>query len=423
MRTVNLTALVVLLTIFVHGSVSIAEESAPQNTFGISKLSSLEFDTANTDFTLLGDKVGMRRIVALGEANHTNGSFHMAMARMAKYLVETKNFRVILIETARLPSRILDQYIHDCSEDADPLKGLNNIFPQFASGELERLWLWLRNFNCTHLNDQVSLAGFDVQQGWDDSVPSTFDVVALENFVNSEVFSLKPRLADLRLCGPVPNRKGVRGPANQDELNRCYQFLDALEPFIRKSGVKERELESSVMALRSSAEVTLAYAHKDDFLGDTVRDAGMAQMVKYLLHGQFWGKKAVLIAHEGHVARNFQEYSPFTKKNMGTFLGEIFGPNYFVVAAISFKPAKADWWNGEGPLPVFPNDSTEGILFDSGIGTFVLDTHHNSIFKPTDTFEPGLPAYETMSRFVDAFVFIPTSHAMTNIPGVTTYPQ
>jgi erythromycin esterase-like protein len=420
-KSIYMTILVALLTNFAFGHAAGVEFATSRNFVGISKVSSLEFDTPVGDVAPLGELIGTSRIVALGEANHTNGSFHKAMARLAKYLVESKSFRVILIETPRLPARTLDLYIHDCSKGADPVEGLNLIFPQFASVELEQLYFWLRGFNCTHLNDQVSLAGFDVQQGWNYADPQSFDVVVLADFVNSGASSLKSRLAELRRCGPGPNSNGTGGPSNLGELDQCLQFLTALDPFIRKSGTKANELEASAIALRYSAAQWLAIVQNDSLAQNTVRDAGMAQMTEHLLLGQYRERKAVLIAHEGHVARNFQEFSPFTKKNMGTFLGDFFKSNYFVAATISYQPAKAEWWTGGDALPVFPKKSTEGILFDSGIGNLILSTHHNGLFKPTDTFEPGMAKQAVMKRFVDAFVFIPTSQAMTNIPGVTTY--
>jgi erythromycin esterase-like protein len=395
---------------------------AGQALVGISRLSSLDFNSSSGEWVPFGKIVGSSSIVALGEANHTNGSFHKAMARAARDLVETKNFRVILLETARLQARILDEYVHDCSNNADPIKGLNLIYPQFASVELEQLFLWLREFNCSHLKDQVTIVGFDVQQGWDESDPLFFDEVVLEQFVTSKAPSLQPRLADLRLCGPYPGSQGKRGPANQEELDQCLRFLNALEPFLRKSaGAEKDNLAAAVIGLRVSATYWLKGIQNESFDGETIRDAGMAKMIKHLMLGQFHEKKAIILAHAGHVGRNIQEFSPFAQKNMGTILGEFFGANYFVVEATSFQPANADWWDRGHPLQNFSKDFPEGILFESNIGNMIVDTHCNSLLNPTITIVPGLPKREVVRRFFDAFIFIPTSKPMTNIPGVTTY--
>jgi acetyl esterase/lipase len=89
--------------------------------------------------------------------------------------------------------------------------------------------------------------------------------------------------------------------------------------------------------------------------------------------------KTIVLAHEGHVARNFQEVSNFATKSMGTYLDDFYGEAYFVSVALSMHPSGASWWTPTSPIVLPGPESVESLFASLGIGSFVLDLRNNSL--------------------------------------------
>ena len=383
-------------------------------------IASLDFNSSLDDVSFFGDLVKDSKIVALGETVHTNGSFHQANAKLAKFLVERKGFRNLLIETPWYQARFLSQYTKDCSASADIVNGLQTIFPQFSSVELSELYSWVHNFNCAHPNDQVTLLGFDIQQiSFNSNTAIAFDVMNLEQFVNSKVPDMVSRLPELRLCGPGPSSWANLGPSTADDLAKCQKFLSDLLPIIQSQTYKRFSLESSVIALKHSSAMFF-YSATDKVASSGWRDLGMAEMIKLIVSNLPSDSKTVVIAHLYHVARNAQQLVPFATKSMGTYLGDMYGSNYFVSAAVSYRSAVTPWF-GDKFYDPSPN-SFEGVLNALNVGSLLLDMKVQSVADTSAVHGISDSTGVIMSAYWDSMIFIPTSKPMTNYPGVT-YPQ
>lgn len=386
---------------------------------GVYNISTLDFSASNDDLAPLSSITEASTIVALGESIHTNGTYHKANARAARYLIEKEGFRELALETPWQWASVLSDYTRDCSNNARPLEGLKRIFPQFASMELSALYEWVRDFNCRHPQDQVRVYGFDVQQIAFTPTESRHDEASLDTFVSDHVPSLVPRIADLRLCGPKDPSDRTTAPKNDEELSKCHAFLSDLRPFIRAGNPDAFKLRASIIALHYSAGSARHRSDEDSAVGNAWRDEGMAKMIQYLKSPS---TRTVVIAHNGHVFHEGEIAIPFATKTMGSFLDDIYGRQYRVVACESFKVTKAGWWrNGDqGGEDVYQpsSDSFEGRMNSLNRGVVLLNAKTNSIFASGIQIEiNGMPDVE-FQKHMDGVFFFPETVPMTNVPGV-----
>ncbi|MCX6125022.1 MAG: erythromycin esterase family protein [Proteobacteria bacterium] len=390
-----------------------------QGQRGVYQISSLDFSAPSEDLHPISMIVDEARIVALGESIHTNGTFHKANARAARSLIEKEGFRELALETPWQWASVLSDYTRDCSNNAIPLEGLKRIFPQFASMELSALYEWVRDFNCGHSQDQVRVYGFDVQQIAFMPSESRHDEASLDTFVSDHVPSLVPRIADLRLCGPKDPSDHTTPPKNDEELSKCHAFLSDLQPFITEENPDAFKLRASIIALHYSAGSDRHRSDEDSAANNAWRDEGMAKMIQYLKSP---AKRTVVIAHNGHVFHEGQIAIPFAKKTMGSFLDDIYGSQYRVIACESFKVTKSGWWrnSNQGGEDVYQpgSDSFEGRMNSLNRGNLVLNAKANSIFASGTKIEiNGMPDVE-FQRHMDGVFFFPETMPMTNVPGV-----
>ncbi len=327
----------------------------------------------------------------------------------------------MLIETPWYYAEILGAYVKSCSGSPSILPALQNIFPQFNSVELANLYKWIRAFNCSNPNDQVTLQGFDIQQVSFSNISPAFDEWSLEQFTVENVPQLNSRLSDLRLCGPGPSNWLNRGPDNDVDLVKCQDFLKDLQTYIVNLNPKNFfALMLSSTALHYSA-ASVRNSLLNGIASNGSRDEGMAKMIENILANKPKGSRSVILAHIGHAGRNFQQVFNFTTKSMGTYLDAVYGKDYFVSTTFSYSLSKATWWKGE-KLYQPSQTSVEGTLNFLNQGTLILDVWSNQIFAASDLVEVYSARNVIMSKHWDAVVFVPTSTPMTNYPGIV-YPS
>jgi erythromycin esterase-like protein len=381
---------------------------------GIFSVPSLDFNSPSEDLNPLYSMMKDAKIVALGESVHTNGSFQKANARIAKFLIEKHGFRNLLIETPRSLSLALEKYVKTCHRNIPISDALGKILPQFNSVELAALYSWVRDFNCSHPLDQVTLIGFDIQ------APG-LDEKEIEKFVNNKALALATRLAELRLCSPPSeNIWSFLGPTDDADLQKCHQFLNDLSPFIERQISENRgDLELSVIALRYSAAMA-RYNEHDLIAANSWRDLGMATMIQKIVTNSPPRSKSIVIGHLMHVARDGQEIFNFASRSMGSYLNDWYGSGYFVSETLSYKIALAKWWpyGFYQPSP----KSFEGTLYSLSKENLLVNVASNTIAEVDSKVEVVSQPNIIMSKYWDAVMFVPTTEPMTNYPDIK-YPD
>jgi erythromycin esterase-like protein len=388
--------------------------------FVVSKSSAFPSDI-NNSFPLndFGNMVGDSKIVALGESNHTNGSFQQVNVKLARYLIEIKGFRILLIETPWSQAKKLNEYI-SCSVPQIPIiEGLVNLFPQFISVEMAELYLQVKDFNCKNPNDQVRVYGFDTQQAAFGTVNIGQNADLLIEFIEQSATSFLPKVEDLKRCGPNHDRPIYKGPSSAEDLEKCQTVLVALLSEFNKYPELKFELEMAAIVLNFSASQVFSSSTKNKLAYNIFRDRGMSKMVQHIINSSAPNAKTIVIGHTAHVARDFQKLSHPLKKSMGSYLNEYYGENYFVSVTASYQSAKAAWWKGEVGY-VANSSSLEVQLKSSTNIETLIDVRLPGIYEaPVEVL--GYTNVR-MSDHWDSLVFVPESHEMTGYPGIV-YPH
>ncbi|MBF8261588.1 MAG: erythromycin esterase [candidate division NC10 bacterium] len=236
-------------------------------------------------------------MVGLGESLHASGGYHRVIARVVRFLVEKKGFRLLAFESPWKGAEAVARYVQ--TGEGRAKHALQGLIPQFRSREIADLVEWLRERNRKHPQDPVRVAGFDVQQFGFRLQPDGHDATALSGFLAklspAEVSSVQPGLVQ---CG-APRKDGWPGPLSPEEYARCLRALDAVETlldresFVSRSSRRERELAAiSATVLRHWAG--FAFHRDNEFERNSHRDAGMARVLAR--HGSLEaiGARAVL---------------------------------------------------------------------------------------------------------------------------------
>lgn len=384
----------------------------------------IDSQTADADLEIFDRLVGQAEIVGLGEATHTNGTFHKTNARIAKYLIEKKGFRTLTLETPHRASLALSKFIQ-CDPGVDLPFALQRIFPHFASRELSNLYTWVREFNCSHPHDKVSFTGFDVQQVSLYISPEEMNlylaVPFLEVYLRKNLPSLVSGIPDLKLCGPTAEQYSA--PQTNAELQRCLNFIQLIfTSYLNQVPSSDQfEVQAALVSLYQNAQGK-RYGPSDFVGSGTWRDLGMAKMIS-LMRKSNPSSKMIIIGHNTHLFR-----SPLqNQKNMGSYLDDEFGRRYFVITNLSSELATVPFYSSGVIQP--GSNSVESILKSFGHENLLLDIRNNSIAtlqqgheiqadQSTGVITPFVP----ISKLANVVIYSRTSSAMSLCLGVL-YPE
>ncbi len=275
-----------------------------------------ETPSAITDVELASwsSEIPAQGVVALGESVHGSEPFLKLQARLIRYLVENRGFRVVIWENALHRSRELQTYLSSCRSrmSVPPIDTL--YMPTQADIEF---FSWACAFNLAHPGDPIVFRGMDI---WDRPWSHFSDLIAL----NAELgLGASVTLDDAkRVCPIVGADNWTATRPTFAKLNTDKQFLPAADFLTCLERLNEFDRQLRDLINRS---VVSPYAKKRAYSGrlnvstligwlkyyDIVRtssanawnerDQAQARNIKFILE-QESVTKAVLIAHTSHTS-------------------------------------------------------------------------------------------------------------------------
>lgn len=320
-------------------------------------LSSLNVHTPSADLRPIEKLVGNARVVALGEPRHTAHEPLAARNRIARFLVEEKNFTVIALETGFTEADAISRFVN--GEPGD----LNKIVREnlFAGSLLENRNLieWMRDYNRNpDTIRKVRFYGFDLTGGWNGAYPRARKAIefSLELLNRADEPAAARLRAELQTWLPkftsseyhsLPD--SVRGKI-PSELSKIDSVLHSKRQAIENISSPEQfgyALQSIVVARQLHRMFELAPAElwtsrsipaeSDEAM--SARDAGMAENVQWIIDREGADARILLFAHNGHVSAEPLTggvWSSFRKppRMLGSYLRPSLGRDLLIIGSV-----------------------------------------------------------------------------------------
>lgn len=307
-------------------------------------LSTVEPGNGFADLQPLRQIVGDARIVALGEATHGTREFFQLKHRMLEFLVSEMGFNIFAIE-ASLPV-VLDVNRYVLSGEGDPARALAGMyFWTWDTEEVLALIRWMREYNVTETSGRkVKFYGFDEQF----TARAARTVLDYLHRVDPAAGSRAERVMD-PLADPFVSREiGPRWPEERQQ-----ELADSLHRVVADFD----ERLDAYAAMTSAGEVGLVRRHLEIVLQamgaeGLSRSAAMAANVAWILGREGPDSKAVLWAHNQHVAVQEGSQGEALRRMFGDDLrvfGFAFDRGGFQARDVMVDGALRPWLVGSAP--------------------------------------------------------------------------
>jgi erythromycin esterase len=336
-------------------------------------LASVAAGAGFADLAPLRKIIGDARIVSLGEATHGTREFFQLKHRLLEFCVAELGFTVFGIEASFPESLAVNDFVlHGGGDPADALASLR--FWTWDTDEVLALIEWMRAWNRTH-DRKVKFYGFDMQ---------TPTVAALE--LVDYLRRVAPELAAASEAPLTPlaadfsfERFGLASAAAQAAAHAAIERV--LAAFAREraawiEATSELDWQLARMHAIVLEQGARSYGEVPSFEG---RDVSMAENVRSLLEIEGPHAKAVLWAHNGHIARTSDYFTTeqVPIPNMGSRLHRMFGRQQLIVGFAfnqgTFQAIAPKRGLVHHTVPPAPAGSFDTALAMAGVPAFLLD--------------------------------------------------
>jgi len=278
------------------------------------RLETVEAGHGFADLQPLKPVIGPARIVALGEATHGTREFFQLKHRMLEFLVTEMGFNIFAMEATLPESFDINDYV--LTGRGDPEKALAGIyFWTWDTEEVRALIEWMRNYNAdpSHIR-KVKFCGFDMQ-----SAPRAAKVTLayLHKVDPSQAARAEKTLAILA----SPYTDGTFDRLPQDQKNAAAKTIQAVlsgfdqrkADYIRQSSADEWALaRQHARVLSQNIEL-----RNSKYPDPEIRDRAMAENTRWLMDREGPDAKAVVWAHNDHVATSEGAMGSYLRRNYG----------------------------------------------------------------------------------------------------------
>ena len=271
------------------------------------------------DLAPLRAVIGDARIVSLGEATHGTREFFTLKHRLLEFCVAELGFTMFCIEASFPESLAVNAYVLDGT--GDPAEALANMrFWTWNTAEVLDLIEWMRWWNVHH-DRKVKFYGFDMQYP---TVAALGLIDYLDRVAPDLAAQCRSELAPLASDVTANLFEGIAEGRRATLLAGIALLRDAFAQRREEWTAKTSALDCHLGRLHATVLEQSARCA----IGLMARDRAMAENVCALLEAEGPAAKAVLWAHNGHVARtNYPEDG----KAMGKALDEMVGRAQVVI--------------------------------------------------------------------------------------------
>lgn len=287
------------------------------------------------DLEVLGELVGNRRVVGLGEAAHGAQEFTQLKHRILQYLVEERGVRAFGLESNFTETLAVDRYVRH--GERDPEAALEGIYVwTWNTEEMLALVEWVRAFNVDRSpDDRVRFYGFDIQHTKGAAAAVTDYLQRVDPEYLATVQADLAVLADPGLQLMTADGRDERLGAADRVVPDLRRTLDARRTdYVARGSKRAWELaRQNVTVLGQATEFGKAvHTAKGRFNEEAlrIRDRAMAENVAWILDHEPPDCIAVW-AHNDHINRVKTTSGGYCVKSMGRYLAQWYGEAYYAL--------------------------------------------------------------------------------------------
>jgi erythromycin esterase len=287
----------------------------------------IEDANPNTSLTIFNNNIPQKfadaKIFGFGESTHQGKEFFDIKAKFFKYLVETQNVKVFIMEDSYTSEAGINEWIGGGKGNAETIANNFSIGFWYCK-EVVNLLEWMRNYNLNKTKDeQIRFYGMDIQNVkkinqeirnlvTKYNIPISEDLLlVVDNCVEKEVkYSGKTDWADIQI----------------PKLNKVESILLDFRKGIKNENIDE--FNSAIRALNYLSKYT--YYVQNNY--SHIRDLKMFENAKWIIDNLSKNGKAFIWAHNEHINnKNVGNYSTRNIYNLGRHLKEYYKNDYYSV--------------------------------------------------------------------------------------------
>lgn len=272
-------------------------------------LSSVAVTEEHADLRSFIESCSAADVVGLGEATHGTAEHFILKHRLIAALIQRADVDVVAFEANAHESKQVDAYLQGGAGSAEQA-ALDLGFGVWATAEVAALLGWLRDWNQGRAGRPVRFIGVDIQS-FDGPMTSLLDAARVMHAIDHEYY-----VAEAMRLAPG-------GMPDADSYTELQALLEELGSKLTKARPGDLGLASSA---RSAIQHLEMAGSPDPIAAMQVRDRAMAQNLLVHLESRP-GSKAVLWAHNGHIARaRYAGRVDSTGTHLAAALGERYRP-------------------------------------------------------------------------------------------------
>jgi erythromycin esterase len=307
----------------------------------------IEDANPNTNLTIFNNNIPKKfadaKIFAFGEATHQGKEFFDIKAKFFKYLVETQNVKVFIMEDSYTSEAGINEWISGGKGNAETIAGNFSIGFWYCK-EVVNLLEWMRNYNLNKTKDeQIHFYGMDIQN---------------VKKINQEIRSLVkkyniPVSEELLLVVDKCVEKKVDYSMSTDWADIQIPKLNEIETILldfRKGMADENidEFNSTIRALNYLSQYTNFV--QNHYTQD--RDLKMFENAKWIVENKSKNGKAFIWAHNEHINNKIAgNYSTRNIYNFGRHMKEYYKNDYYSVGFDFGTGSQAGYFSNKDEKP------------------------------------------------------------------------